>query len=81
MIRALQDAARFQLFLLADLSAGQRDGCVVGYASHWIANLVVVQARPAQIEAIAARIAPVEQDLKSLPPTTGRGIGVAWGTE
>ncbi len=61
VVEALKDAARSQSDLLDYLD--ERDG-VRGYTSHWIANLIVVVATRAEIEAIAARddVLQVEPD-------------------
>jgi subtilisin family serine protease len=62
IVLALQNAARAQEPLRRDLADGRRDGTVAGYTGYWIANLIVVQALPAQIERLAARpdVASVE---------------------
>jgi subtilisin family serine protease len=56
IVTALQDAARSQQPLLADLADGQRDGGVLGFTSYWISNLIVVKALPSEVERIAARL-------------------------
>ena len=54
IVLALQAASRSQADLIAHLDA--RPGSAVrGYARHWIANLVVLTATRAEIEAVAAR--------------------------
>jgi hypothetical protein len=55
IVTALQEAARGQAPLLADLGVSKRAGGVVGFTSYWISNLVVVQAVPGEIERLAAR--------------------------
>ncbi len=95
IVAALQDAALSQRPLLEDLSAGQRDGGIVGFTSYWISNMIVVQAVPAEIERLAARpdVAWVErnfsvsliQPVRERPASddndaeASRGIGMAPG--
>ncbi len=52
VVEALQDATASQRNLIAYLESS---GDVLGYTSHWIANLIVVTASRAEIETIAAR--------------------------
>ncbi len=78
--------------LRRDLEAGRRTGDVVGFTGYWIANLIVVQALPAEIERLAARpdvasvelnfaaslVAPVERE-PAAERSAHRGIGVTPG--
>ena len=56
IVVALQDAARSQNDLLAELDASKSRGGVIGYTSYWISNLIVVQAVPDEIVRIADRL-------------------------
>ena len=55
VIEALQDAAKTQEALKADLANSERAGGVLGYTGYWISNLLVVYALPAEVRRIAAR--------------------------
>jgi subtilisin family serine protease len=55
VVQALQSAQHSQVSLRDDLDREMRSGGVLGYTRYWIANLMVVQAIPAEIERIAAR--------------------------
>ncbi|MBN2172196.1 MAG: S8 family serine peptidase, partial [Candidatus Krumholzibacteriota bacterium] len=63
IVLALQAASRSQADLAARLDARLRAGAVIGYTSHWIANLVVLTATRAEIEAVASR-----QDVRLVEP-------------
>jgi len=95
IVRALQDAARSQEPLLADLAAARAGGGVLGYTRYWITNVLVVQALPAEIYRLADRpdvdwiepnfsvdlIEPVDAyDVAASDEELGdRGIGLAPG--
>ena len=67
IVRALKDAARSQESLAADLQSSTASGDVIGYTRYWIANLMVVQALPAEIERIAARSDVAHMELNFVP--------------
>ncbi len=93
VVLALQDAALAQAPLRRELDEARRDGLVAGYTGYWIANLMVVQARPALIEQLAARpdvlsvelnfavkpVAPVAREAGPADKAGHRGIGVTPG--
>jgi subtilisin family serine protease len=84
IVFALKDAARSQESLATELQSATAGGDVIGFTSYWIANLMVVQAVPAEIERIAARsdVAHVElnfvpeliEPVESYPARTGDGM-------
>jgi len=84
IVHALKDAARSQESLAAELLSATAAGDVIGFTSYWIANLMVVQAVPAEIKRIAARsdVAHVElnfvpeliEPVESHPARTGDGL-------
>ena len=69
VLASLHAAARSQAPLCAWLDGQREVGAVAGYTAHWIANLIVVAARPAAIAALAARadVADVEANFSALP--------------
>ncbi|MBC8423458.1 S8 family serine peptidase [bacterium] len=80
---ALQDAARSQDALRAELDAGRARGAVVGYTGYWISNLLVVRAAPDEILRIAGRsdVSTVEPNFTvSLIEPTRRGGSTATDT-
>jgi len=89
VLASLHEAARSQAPLCAWLDEQRATGAVAGYTAHWIANLVVVAARPAVIAALAERadVAYVEPNFSAalLEPDAehrwqrARSIGVTPG--
>jgi subtilisin family serine protease len=70
-----ETAARSQAPLRAWLEAQRETGALAGYTPHWIANLVVVAARPGLIAALAARpdVAYVEPNFRASLDEPARG--------
>jgi bacillopeptidase F len=71
-------AAGSQAPLLAWLEEQRETGAVAGYTPYWIANLVVVAARPGVIAALAARpdVAYVEPNFHALLDEPARGLAL-----
>ncbi len=89
VLASLREATRSQAPLCAWLEAQRETGAVAGYTPHWIANLVVVAARPGVIAALAARPdvafvepnfhASLDEPARDLALPGARSVGVTPG--